>query len=410
MSFRHVVGGMYAIVAIIFLCANSYILGAFGHKFAHDDMAKLLFAVVAGAVPWALAPHLHVMAARNRAVLAAAGGRKTFGAAIKRNVRMFLGMIPFLGIYVLFVGYNVLGGTGATAFSRAQIQDERQHVVDDTARKSEQRRNLQKQLDGIPKHRAPDAVEAELKATRLHPFWARTENCKEGSVRNKAQRDYCSEIGRLEAEIRNGKEAKALTEKIEALDTKLEAPARAISSTDPQIAFLSNVTGLNQGQVLIILLLATPLILEAGALYWGKQALELLGMHLEMAPMVDIVPPSRQIAPVASRSQVRALLAAAEDRGEMRTVITPGPQFGADPRQMRAILDEFWGRRMRRMEGSQVPELTVFEHYRSLCAERAVAPFSLEQFRNLSASAIPSTVIINGAVWYAHLVYEEEAL
>lgn len=404
MVMRYITGGLYAVIALIFLSVNSYILGKFGYKWGQSEYEKLGFALVAGAVPWALAPHLHVMAAKQRQ-MTALGGRRRLAAAIRRQIRTITGLIPFLVVYVVFVGYNVLGGTGATAFSRAEVQGQREHVIDETARLKKQRKALEDQLAGIPPHRPPDAVQPILASTLLHPFWKATGQCAEGQVLNKNRRDYCAEVGKLKAEIANAERADKVNADIKAIDAKLNEERRAVSTVDPQVAFLASVSGYSQDSILVLLLLATPLVLEIGALYWGKQAMDLLGAHLELHPIPEVMPPTHQLPPpVKPLTTVRG-----EDALPRLLTSTPGFLVGDDPRQMTAVLHEFWARRTRRQDGVQVPETTLYEHYRSMCAERTVASYPIETFRRLSAERVPSTVMINGALWYCHILHTDEA-
>lgn len=241
MSFRYLIGAMYALIACIFLAVNSWVLGSFGFKWSHDEWTKIGFALIGGAIPWGLAPILHVAAAKRRAY----GGNGFMG--FLRGVQT---MVPFLLIYTIFVGYNLLGGTGATAFSRAEVQDEREHVIDETGRLKQQRAALQKALDGIPTHRATDSLGPLIEAHKKHRFWVATSECGDNELKSRAHRNYCAEYLQMQAERANATKADQLMVEIEAVDARLNETKRAVSKTDPQIAFLAELTGADKKTIL----------------------------------------------------------------------------------------------------------------------------------------------------------------
>lgn len=385
--FSKCVGWLYAIVAVIFLVANSVILGMFGYKFGHGEWGKLLFAVVAGSVPWALAPHLHVMAAK----------RRTFGK--RQWFRGILGTIPFIVIYVLFVAYNVLGGTGATAFARTEAADDRKHMIGETKRLEDQRTALKGQLDAISKHRPADAVEAFLNKTKLHPFWKATDECR-SEITNKSRRNYCAEIDTLIAEKASAIEAKALLAKIADIDVKLGDSKRSVSQSDPQVEFLRSMTGLTDEQVMMILLLATPLILEAGALYWGKQALELLGVHIHIETVEAVIPPARRLAPP---DRMRMAMAAA---GVEPIQLLPDEQRGklpeADPSLQRAIYERFWAEMTRPVPNGREGAIAVYRAYQSFCdhPSNRCPPVDFATFARMSGERGIETLELAGVVWW----------
>lgn len=385
--FSKCVGWLYAIIAVIFLVANSVILGMFGYKFGHGEWGKLLFAVVAGSVPWALAPHLHVMAAKRRNY----GKRQWFRSA--------LGTIPFIVIYVLFVAYNVLGGTGATAFARTEAADERHHLIGETKRLEDQRTALKGQLDSISKHRPKDAVEAFLNKTKLHPFWRATDECR-AEITNKSRRNYCAEIDTLIAEKASATKAETLLDQIAGIDAKLGDTKRSVSQSDPQVEFLRAMTGLTDAQIMMILLLATPLILEAGALYWGKQALELLGIHIHIESPEPVVPVSRRLAPP---DKMRSAMAAA---GVEPIQLLPDEQRGAlptvDVALQRAILERFWAEMTRPLANGRESAVAVYAAYRAFCGHPSnrCAPLDFDSFARASGERGIPTIETAGVVWW----------
>lgn len=392
---------MYAVIAVIFLTVNSYVLGAFGWKFAHDPVAKYGFALVAGAVPWALAPHLHVMAAKNRMLRAMNhGGRWRWLAALRRSWRSLVGMIPFVVIYVLFVSYNVLGGTGATAFQRQELSDERKHAASSVARTEARRKALQAQLDGIPKHRPRDAVTPLLEATKLHRFWDRTQECTD--VTAKASRNFCADVLSLKAELANGERADKVLAELKQLDEKLSENHGPTTAEDPQVAFLSNMTGMAPEHILFVLLLATPLILEAGALYWGKQALELLNVHLEMQPhhsMVQTYALAGQPIPLTPAALPSAATATAID----------GHLSGEDAELQAAVYERFWADCCRPMAGGMLAATTAYGAYRSYCGRREnnVIPLSFSEFLKRASARVSNTSTVAGVVHLCGYVLAE---
>lgn len=377
--FRYLIGGLYALIAVIFLCVNSYVLGSFGHKWSHDPMTQWGFALIGGAIPWGLAPILHVAAAKRRA----------FGySGLYAMFRGTMSMIPFLIIYVLFVGYNVLGGTGATAFSRSQIQDEREHVIDETARLKKRREAKQTELDDIPAHRPADTVASLMQAHRKHKFWSTTNECGDNEIRSKAQRDYCAEYFKLDAERLASTRAAVLQKELDAVDADLNKPQRAVSKTDPQIQFLADLTGADKKHILFVLLLATPLVLEAGALYWGGLALELLGIRLSIG-MEDVLPPVRAARLTADREVV--------DVGQP---IALGALSGEDRAMQMAVLDSFLSDCLRHAAGAQEAEHKLLSAYTSYAAGRNVLPVDKSTFRKVTAQRVRFITTVGETTFY----------
>ncbi|MCB0252128.1 MAG: hypothetical protein KDI55_00180 [Anaerolineae bacterium] len=402
---RYVFGTMYAVIALIFLTVNSYILGSFGAKYGDGYWASIGFAAVAGSVPWALAPHLHVMAAKRKALYA--GRRRNISSVLGYWFKSAVSAVPFLLIYVVFVIYNVVGGTGATAYQRVKLADDRKAVIDETDRFKSQRSALQAQLDGIPKHRPPAAVEPLLEATKLHVFWKRTKECTE-SVTNRGRRDYCAEVASLKAELANAVAADKVIAEIRDLDARLGERGRETSTGDPQVQFLANMTGLNEGLVFMLLLISTPVALEIGALYWGKQAMDLFRLHIDMSDH-EMIPVNRQIAP-APVMPPRPGSGGTVTIEPVRLEAVNAPLRGEDPRRMRAVFDEFWSHYTRPLEGAQVSEAALYEHYRTLCQIRDVSAFPMQRFRVFSADKIDPShcVSFSGQVWYQGIVFCDE--
>jgi hypothetical protein len=408
MTFRHVVGWMYALIAIIFLSVNSYVLGSFGYKFAHDQIAKYGFALVAGSVPWAMAPHLHVMAAKTR-MLRMMTGKPTIWRRVTTLWRSFIGMIPFIIIYVLFVGYNVLGGTGATAFQRQELNDERKHAADDNTRTEQRRKALQDQLNGIPKHRPKDAIQPLLEATKLHRFWIRTNECTD--VTAKQSRDFCAEVLGLRAEMANADKADKLLTELKGLDDKLSDSKAPTTAEDPQIAFLADFTGAKPRDVFFVLLLSTPLILEVGALLFGKQALELLNVHLVMEPAETVIPPTHHLPPPRSPRPTRL---------QATSIITPSPDgappaaihgslAGEDHELQVAVYERFWADCTRRMPGGKEPVTAVYAAYRGYCAapQNGVMPLPFADFARRAGDHVERTSTIGTTTWLCGFVMSE---
>jgi hypothetical protein len=312
-----------------------------------------------------------------------------------------MGMIPFVIIYILFVGYNVLGGTGATAFQRAEINDERKHAASDVARTEARRKALQAQLDGIPKHRPKAAVEPLIEKTKLHPFWRNTSECTD-QITNKGRRNFCAEIETLKAELASAAKADTLLDELKGLDDKLSQNHGPTTAEDPQGAFLSDMTGMRPDHILFILLLATPLILEAGALYWGKQALELLNVHLEMQPH------HTQVQAYALPGQPIPLTPAALPTAATATAID-GHLSGEDAELQAAVYERFWADCCRPMAGGMLAAVTAHDAYVSYCRKREnfTSPLTFRDFMQRASTRVSNTSTVQGTMYLVGYVLAE---
>lgn len=393
MAFRIAVGIMYTMIAAIFLAANSYILAGFAAKWAaHDQWSKWLSMAVAAAVPWGIALLPHILAAEARSY-----GKR---AKLKIAGMWFAG----LAFYVIFIGYNLIGGTGQVAYTRQEEADTRSSIVDDNQRLKHLLKTKTDALAAIPAHRPPDAVKPLIEAHTKHPFWARTQECRD--VANRKQRDYCGELFKMQAEVANATSGEKLRAEIEKLTAELGKEGRRVSKgDDPQITFLATLTGWNREIIIFILLLSTPVILELGALYWINKALRLLGVHLVL-DHVEIVPPSRRLAPPRSPSQMSHLLSAA-DGGQLQAHPSPlaslQGRLAGDAAQQFEVLESWWRDCTRHADGQSTAERRLYEDYRNFCAKRLSAPLLLEKFRELLADKVLATITVRDELYYSNV-------
>jgi len=410
-AFRWVCGGLCAIISLVFLTVNTIMLGRFGMRMGADETEQWSQAVIAGTIPWVLALLPFILLSTwvpARIVLDRRGRPK------RKRGRPSFATLSAASLYVVVVAVNFIGGIGVMAVARQQVAGKAKDAGREEKLLSERRADLQKQLDSIGGYRPTEEVENLIKRQQQHPFWARTNQCSSdgGAITNRAQRNFCAELDTLRAEVARGKKGDSVREQIASVDTSLASPVRSqVMADDAQAAVLAYNLGIDETKIRFMMPLMWPVLLELGSMLLAYFALKMF--RVDHTTLVDMpadshryVPPSRQLPPPAQPSRVRRALDVLEreDTAPRPLVAHPVPPSSEDPILQRSVFDAFWATRVRKAEGGQMPEQSVFNHYQALCAQRLVAPYDLPTFRRLSGGIVGDAVVeMSGVRWYCGL-------
>ncbi len=406
-TFRKLIGSLMMVLSLFFLVLNMIVLAHFGWGLGKSDLEKYVQAAAAGALPLfvtALHP-IFVMTWRPAHWAQTASGRPKFRRG-RPNWFMFSSVL-LLAILALTI--NFAGGLGVMATARKTVALKSEGAKDEGARLKNSRSELEKELAGVPIHRPVETVEPLLAAHTLHRFWKDTAGCSPDGVMNKRHRDYCGEWGKLKAEIGSAKRAGEIRREMSGLDLALSDQTRiSLQAGDAQMEAISNNTGMTPDLVQARLSLLFPLLLELMTVV--PMALALGAFRIDQRAMQDIpdvhhaAPPARRLA---GPSHVQQMIRGAGQGDDaqppvpLRAVTIP---MGEDPVQQRAVFDQFWATRVRRVTSGNVPEQTFYTHYQAFCAQRSVAPYGIETFRRLSAEHVPNVIEMSGIRFWCHLV------
>lgn len=406
--FRLVCAVLCSVLAVVFLAINTLMLYRFGYRMGNDEEEKIAYALIAGAVPWALALLPFILMSTwvpARTVLVR-------GRLKRKRGRPSFAFFAAVALYILFVAVNFIGGVGVMATAREKVAGAADDARSEKTRLNQQRTRLNTELAGIAQHRPSEEVEALISRQQQHRFWRDTEQCskREGAITGKGQRNFCSEYDLLLAELGRAKQGAKIRKDLDEVDIKLSSPARSLAAAeDAQIPTLARNFGVSEEKVRLTLPLMWPTMLELGSLMMVYFALKLFRIShdslIDMPADSHIVPPTRQLP---GPSQISRVLQAVDaDDGHHTATQGPRSVIPEDPIRQRAVFDEFWRTRMRRVESGQVAESTVYSHYQVLCAQRSVNPFDAGTFRRLSAPHVRATVEIGGVQFWCHVSISE---
>lgn len=397
-AFRRVCGAMCAVIAIAFLTVNTVMLGRFGYRMGHDEIESWMQAVIAGSIPWVLAllPFILMMTWIPARMIMDRRGRMR-----RRRGRPSFATLAAAVLYIVFVATNFVGGIGVMAVARQSVHGKAQQADGEGKRLEDSRARLVKQMDAITKYRPQDELASLISRHQQHRFWKDLNGCDKGSdlIRSRSHRDYCVAYDSLVAEQSRAKRGDELTAQIANLDALLSNPQRTeLIANDAQASVIAKNFGMDEDRVRLMMPLMWPVLLELGSMLLAYFALKLF--RVSHHSLIDM-PEGAQ--PIHSLRQLEAPGSAYGGRSGSRgqpldvepiplqahTVATPSE----DPHRQRAVFDEFWGHRVRRSESAQTPESVIYTHYRGMCAEHLVVPYTIETFQRMSAEHIRNRVI-----------------
>lgn len=405
--FRIFCGVFLGFLAIVFLGLNTWQLGEYGMKFGADDSERWRLALLYGTVPWGLALFAFLLPA---SWIPAHYYQDHRGRTKRRRGRPSAATLGILLLYLVFVSVNVIGGVGALSTERAIVTGKATDAKRETDTLVSRKKRLEDELAGVKTHRPLAELESLLSRQQQHRFWKDTDSCstKDGAIAGRAQRNFCSDYDLLAAELGRAKEGARIRSDLTAVEKDLAAPGRSAAvAMTAQTSTLAYVTGYSESTINAANPLLVIVMLELGSIYFAWQALALFGVSHRVLSnhehLREAVPPSRQLAPPSQIA--RALQAVDADAGPVTA--TPKALIVDDPVRQRAVFDEFWRSRMRRVDSGQVALPTVYSHYEVLCAQRSVTPFDQSTFKRLSATHVRAALDIGGVEFWCHVTIAE---
>lgn len=342
-GFRYAIGGAIALLGTIALTANSYLLATGAMRWAHEhDMLERAALGAGGAiVPWALALLPIVFLASGRS-----------------------GRFVIALLWVIFFAYNFLMGASNIAKMREDTVAVASHGADVQSAAKQRRADLQAQLDAIPSHRPPTAIEPLLEAQHHHRSWQSTNGCTD--VTRNASRAFCDAYRALESERASGMAALELSREIAAIDTQIaQAPPTTGASADPWVDTLSDATGWGKRTIRTGFAMLTPFILEVLGATFLKYAFALFGLSLTVQQTAPSQPPIQLLSPEAiNRTPIDTL-----------DQLTRGRQ----------LCEWFWRECAKPNPGGSMAESDWYEQYQDICRRHNSSSVPVDNFRRIAA-------------------------
>ncbi len=380
LTFRNLAAAFCGSAAILFLTINSIILARGAGRWAVSSWDAFSYMLIAGTVPWiiALMPFL-------------------FAVTWKRGRRMgrpTLWSLVMLGVWLIFVGYNVLGAGGAVNFTRTDVLATRKHDASRAAETAQERARLVALRDAIPSTTRPAALlRPLLEAEQAKPAWEWTERCRE--PRTGSQRKFCGAYAALASELGAAEELDRLTAQIAALDRQATGTG-LVDVVDPAAAFWTYWTGAQVETVQAVIPLATPIVLEIGSMVFLSFALLLAGFRGHRDVLFNEVP--RSIAHPAEQGEAAA--------GQTGATLTPAlpPPFRDPVSRGRELAAWFFSECTRPVLSGGLPEDRWYALYAEQCERSNDKPIPLEEFRALAQKHGARPVLIDGQWLYQRVL------
>lgn len=349
----------------VFLVINSYILGSGASRNAYSDNEKYAFALAAGMVPWFIAVMPLLI-------------QNTW-----RKYRWFPVKVPSIGtaaiiaVWTVFIGYNLMGGSGAIATERTAVVSSKDHANSTFAADKERRLALLDEAKGLPTTRPAAAVEALIAGEKVKRTWQLSDNCSD--PKNKTQRAFCMNIQALEAEAASGTRRAEIQAAVSELDAKIAATGDTVGgSADPQAdmiyAFSCSFGCWDKASIALWIPAATPIVLEIGAStswYFAGIAFGIaFGRRQPPKKAAAVQPSGEAAAPIlVNRDQMQRAAIALTSREVL---------------DRRKTCDQFFALVATPSSGGSLSERQWFEDYELYCSKKRAEPVELEVFRRIA--------------------------
>jgi hypothetical protein len=374
LGFRYVAAAFCGACALLFLTVNSIILARGAGRWAVHEWDRVSYMAIAATVPWiiALMPFLLAVTVRR--------GRRWGWPTVWTWV--------ILGVWVVFIGYNILGAGGAMNFTRSDVLSTRKRDVGRATDTAKERQRLVALRDAIPVETRPAALLEPLAAAeRAKPLWRATDDCREPG--SPSARKFCASYAKLASELGAAQELTRLTAEIAALDK--HATADVVGIVDPSAQFWSYWTGASIERVQAMLPLATPIVLELGSMVFLSFALLLTGFRGHRQVVLGGSP---QPHPLAAETGEAVLLPAPPPRAVVVDPITRG----------RELASWFFAECTRPVASGGLPEGDWYRLYQEQCEKSNDVPVALEEFRALARKAGAVVTVVDGVTYYERVL------
>ena len=413
--FRIFCGGLCMLLALIFLVANTALLGRYGFRSGADEFESIFNMVVAGSVPTALAMMPFFLALTWRPgrfvdrIARFSGKPKRKWQRGRPNGMVLIGIL----LYGVFIAFNFMGAIGSIAHQRSEFVDRREGSKSDAERWREARQRKMAELAQLKasrvarykNERASSTVKADLDGARVHAFWSQTKGCEDGKGLSKGHSRFCGAVFGWRGELGAAELIEKLQAEVDELDRKLETPGARIASTDPQgevlaayTNFLTRSDSWTAAHVRVVQPLIWFSLLELSCMFLF--AMSLLFFRVSPASMRIDEPAPALLLPVPPPTPPEP----AQER-PMAAIL--GALRGEDPELQAAVYARFWADCTRPMPGHKETATAVYAAYRAYCArpENNVVPYAFAEFARRAGEMPTST--IGSTTWLVGILLSE---
>jgi hypothetical protein len=410
--FRVLLGSIFMLLALIFLVANTAILGRYGWKSGTDEFEATVNMIVAGSVPLALAlMPFALMVSWIKGRYVEHRGKTRW----KRGRPSGMVLVGF-ALYGVFVAFNFMGAIGSIALQKTEFVDRREGTIDEIGRLRETRARKVAELEKLSGAvaRPSAAVQADLAGAKIHRFWSQTSECSE--ARSRGHSRFCGQVAGWKREASNAEQAEHLRGEIDAIDKRLNAPGAKIASADPQSETLAYYVGEMTGRSVsakqvrmaqplvwfLLLELACMVMLAIGCKFFRISHDVFADFH------EPALPPGRQLPPAGKAHKLQAATLPSDGRwvAPEAIVITGAVE---DPELQAAVYSRFWSDCTRRLPASQVAATAAYGAYRAYAGrpENNVIPYPFAEFVRRCGDHVAHQSTIGGTLFFSGVALAE---
>jgi hypothetical protein len=187
----------------------------------------------------------------------------------------FVAALSGTAVFVLFAGFSLLSAIGFASSNRDAVVQSRLAVDASAARAEQEYQRKIAALAALPARRPGSVIAEELRAAQQNRLWSRSKDCTEAT--EPPSRAFCDSYFRLRAEQAAAEEAMRLEDRLAALQAELVSlkAQGAGQARDAQVMVLSNLFGLPEERLRLVLIVAVALVVELGSS---------LGLYLAAGP------------------------------------------------------------------------------------------------------------------------------
>ena len=303
----------------------------------------------------------------------------------------------FAGILVWMIcsTYSMTSSIGFAAHNRADTVGARQIAATRYADLREQLKHVNAKLGWIPQHRSVAEVEADINAVldmriKKGRYRGKTigEVTKNFTASNWYSRKYSGKVLNLRKELAIAKNAEKLEAEKAAIEAKLEkTSSAAVTTADPQVAILHQLTGLSSDKVRLGLILLLSLLMELGS---GLGFFVVLGGDRAKAIKKQLKEEARlkagmEIEAVAVEKTARSKETGIEEKQAAALPARPANDNASRQRQAVPLissneLKDYYLDRIEMQEGTSITASALYEDYCAWAEARGKEPMTLPAF------------------------------
>ncbi|MBA4130064.1 MAG: hypothetical protein C0519_01420 [Hyphomicrobium sp.] len=187
----------------------------------------------------------------------------------------YVAFLSGTAVFILFAGFSLLSAIGFASSNRDAVVQNRSAMDESFAHADQEYQRKIAALAALPTRRPATVLAEELRAAQQNRLWSRSKDCTEAT--EAPSRAFCDSYFRLRAEQAAAEEAVRLEVSISALQAELASlkTQGAGQARDAQVMVLSNLFGLPEGRLRLVLIVAVALVVELGSS---------LGLYLAAGP------------------------------------------------------------------------------------------------------------------------------